>query len=130
MSRVQSESWTCPNGHFGNVVYGDAEETWGDTECPVCGAAPGDKLDPDVCTGDAPGLDDWIADNNPGCQECGVHATFLYPDEREDGFAAIRWQCPLCNCLLTNDGLAVNEKAYLLRQELAAKAGEKVAADD
>lgn len=102
MSRVQSESWTCPNGHFGNVIHGDAEETWGDTECPVCGAEPGDKLDPDVCTGDAPGLDDWINDHNPGCARCcdesehgDSDAEFVMPEDRAPHEKRLRWKCPV-----------------------------------
>ena len=120
MGRVESAVWICPNGHFGNIMYGDAEETWGDTECPVCGAAPDDKLDPDVVTGDAPDVDEWIAHNRPTCDQCDAEATFVWPDEREDGFAAIRWQCPHCTAYLTEDGETINVEAYLLKQQVAA----------
>jgi len=72
MGRVESEVWTCPNGHFGNIMYGDAEELWGDTECPECGAEPGDPINPDAVTGDAPGVEDWIADH-----AAAIRAAFL-----------------------------------------------------
>ena len=127
MSRVQSEAWTCPNGHFGNVIHGDAEETWGDTECPVCGAEPGDKMDPDVVTGDAPDVDEWIAHNRPTCDQCDAEATFVWPDERDKGLEKLRWRCPLCNEYLTEDGETINVEAYLLKRQVA---GEKVPADD
>ncbi len=128
MSSIQSEAWTCPNGHFGNVMHGDAEDTWGDTECPVCGAEPGDKMDPDIVTGDAPGIGAWVADNRPVCERCGTDAEFVYPDEREEGLEKLRWRCPVCNEYLTEDGECVNVEAYLLKQELAAaKAGKRVA---
>jgi hypothetical protein len=129
MREPQSEAWTCPNGHFGNVMYGDAEDTWGDTECPECGAEPGDKLDPDIVTGDAPGLEDWIGDNAPQCQACEEPAEFIMPADREEGLEKLRWVCPHCTEYLHEDGLAVNVDAYLLRQELAAEtAGKQVAA--
>jgi len=100
MSSIQSEAWTCPNGHFGNVMHGDAEDTWGDTECPTCGAEPGDELDPDLVTGDAPGLDDWINDHNPGCARCcdesadgSSDAKFVMPEDRAQGEKHLRWRC-------------------------------------
>jgi len=128
MSSIQSEAWTCPNGHFGNVMHGDAEDTWGDTECPVCGAEPGDPINPDAVTGDAPGVDDWIADHRPVSECCEADATFVWPDEREAGLEKIRWQCPHCTAYLTEDGETINVQAYLLKQELAAaKAGKRVA---
>ena len=125
MSRVQSEAWTCPNGHFGNVVHGDAEELWGDTECPECGAEPDDKLDPDVVTGDAPDVDEWIAHNRPTCDQCDAEATFVWPDERDKGLEKLRWSCPVCTEYLTEDGETINVEAYLLKRQVA---GEKVAA--
>ena len=125
MSRVQSESWTCPNGHFGNIMYGDMHETWGDTECPECGAEPGDKLDPDVVTGDAPDVDEWIAHNRPTCDQCDAEATFVWPDERDKGLEKLRWRCPVCTEYLTEDGETINVEAYLLKRQVA---GEKVAA--
>ena len=108
-------------------MYGDAEEIWGDTECPVCGAEPGDKLDPDVCTGDAPDVDEWIAHNRPTCDQCDAEATFVWPDEREAGLETIRWQCPVCTEYLTEDGETINVETYLLKRQVA---GEKVPADD
>jgi hypothetical protein len=102
MREPQSEAWTCPNGHFGNVMYGDAEDTWGDTECPECGAEPGDKLDPDIVTGDAPGLEDWISDNNPGCEVCcneredgESDVQFVLPADRQPAEKHLRWKCPV-----------------------------------
>jgi len=127
MSSIQSEAWTCPNGHFGNVIHGDAEETWGDVSCPTCGAEPGDKLDPDEVTGDAPGIDEWIEHNRPVCEQCDADAEFVYPDERETGLEKLRWRCPLCNEYLTEDGETINVEAYLLKRQVA---GEKVPADD
>jgi hypothetical protein len=108
-------------------MYGDAEETWGDTECPVCGAAPDDKLDPDVVTGDAPDVDEWIAHNRPTCDQCDAEATFVWPDERDKGLEKLRWSCPICNEHLTDDGETINVEAYLLKRQVA---GEKVPADD
>jgi len=109
-------------------MHGDAEDIWGDTECPECGAEPGDPINPDAVTGDAPGVDDWIADHRPVSECCEADATFVWPDEREAGLEKIRWQCPHCTAYLTEDGETINVQAYLLKQELAAaKAGKRVA---
>jgi hypothetical protein len=94
--RRDSDSLCCQTHGWFTVEHGvDAlgREWCDDGTCPECGEYPEAPIDPDDVTTAAPGLDDWIGNNAPQCQDCEESAEFVLPADRKPGEERLRWKC-------------------------------------
>lgn len=103
--RRDSDSLCCQTHGWFTVEHGvDAlgREWCDDGTCPECGEYPEAPIDPDDVTTAAPGLEDWISDNNPGCEVCcneredgESDVQFVLPADRQPAERHLRWKCPV-----------------------------------